>query len=77
MVIDRTLQTPNYRWHLAHNIRQTISNMPEQEKTRCLENIQARANLLGLPHDPQVLQYVTTLLNNKEPRNGISRRKSQ
>ena len=73
-MIDDTNCTSNYKWNLAHDIRRTISNMSEEEKTHCLRNIQAQATLLERPHDPEVLKYVTTLLNGKEPRNGISKR---
>ena len=74
MRIDKTLQTPNSRWHLAHNIRQATASMTKFERQQCLEKIQARIALGGQSPDPKVLQYTSKLLNGKEPRNGISRR---
>jgi len=74
MLIDKTLQTPNSRWHTAHNIRRAVASMTEQEKAHCLEKIQANITLNEKPPDLTILKYTSDLLNGKEPRNGISRR---
>jgi len=71
-MIDDTNCTPNFKRHLAHNLRQDVSSMSEVDKAQCLASIQAHVTLLNLPHDPKILQYVTTLLKDKRPRNGIS-----
>ena len=64
--------TVNSRRHLAHDIRQTVTKMSEQERTHCLEAIQARAVLLEQQPNNELCQYITFLLNGKEPRKGIS-----
>ena len=71
-MIDDTNCTPNYRRNLAHDIRRAISQMDQYQKEQCLTKIRVQAILCGQPHDPDILKYVTTLLNDKEPRNGIS-----
>ena len=73
-MLDDTNCTTNYQHHLAHDIRRTISTMDQHQKEQCLTKIQARATLLGQPHDPEILKYVTTLLEGKEPRKGISKK---
>jgi len=73
MIIDDTNCTVNSRWHLAHDIRQTISNMDEFDREKTLVRIQAEL-LDSKTANPDVLKYVTTLLNGKAPRVGISKR---
>jgi len=72
-MIDDTNCTTNYQHHLAHDIRRAISTMDQHQKDQCLAKMQAHATLLEQPHDPEVLKYVTTLLNGKKPRKGISK----
>jgi len=73
MIIDDTNCTVNSRWHLAHNIRQTVSCMDEIDREQALVRIQAEL-LTNKDPDPNVLKYVTTLLKGSKPRNGISKR---
>ena len=73
-MIDDTNCTPNYRWNLAHDIRRTISQMDQYQKEQCLTKIQAQVTMLEQPPNPEILRYVTTLLNGREPRKGLSRR---
>lgn len=73
-MIDYTNCTVNSRWHQAHQIRQTIEGMAPEDREKALIRIQAEMTLNGKTPDQDVLNYVTTLLNGKEPRKGISRR---
>lgn len=66
--------TTNHKWHIAHNIRQTISSMTAAEKQNALLRITAELTFGTKTPDPYLLQYVTTLLNGKRPKNGIAHR---
>ena len=67
--------TTNHKWHIAHNIRQTISSMTESERQNALLRIQAELHVLGnTPPKPELLQYIVPLLNGKRPKRGIARR---
>lgn len=72
-MIDYSNCTVNSKWHTAHNIRQTIEKMDEHDREHALVRIQAELLNNDNP-DPEVLDYVTTLLKGKAPRRGISRR---
>ncbi len=76
-MIDDTNCTSNYKRYLAHNIRQTIDNMSEHDKQLALESIQAETAFGNTPADTQTLQYVTSLLNGKQPPKGLARRRPQ
>lgn len=71
-MFDDTNRTTNSRWHLAHNIRQTVSQMGQHQKEQCLVRIQTELLQAKTP-DPKILKYVTTLLNGKEPKKGIGK----
>jgi hypothetical protein len=67
--------TTNYKWHLAHDIRQSIAGMSDVEKQNTLLRIQTELTLGTKTPDPDLLQYITSLLNGKRPKNGIARRR--
>ena len=73
-MIDDANCTPNYRWNLAHTVRQAVPTMDEYQKQQALLRIQSEPLKDNTP-DPNILEYVTTLLNGKKPRKGISKRK--
>ena len=79
-MIDDTLRTNNSKWHLSHNIRQTISTMPDERKQRLLDDIRLRrrcCNLVGQSYDTEVCQYIESLLNGRKPKNGLTGRQQK
>jgi len=66
--------TPNYNWHKARNIRETISKMSEHDKLHALDRINAELLLGNSPTDTKTLHYVQDLLNGQRPKNGIARK---
>lgn len=63
--------TANYKWHLAHDLRQTIEKMTPEERRRALERIQAE-RLIRKP-DREMYRYVRNLLKGNTHCKGISR----
>lgn len=66
--------TSNYNWHKAHNIRETISKMSEQDRQHALDRINAELLLGNSPADTKTLHYVQALLKGQRPKNGIARK---
>ena len=78
-MIDDTNCTPNYRWNLAHNIRQTISQMDDVRKHQLLDTIRLQCichELLEQNYNLEVCNYIKSLLNSKRPVHSIARRRT-
>jgi len=66
MSIEYVNHTTNFKWHLAHSIRETIHGMDSLAKENALLHIRSRLLQDEIPN-PEILKYVTALLHGKTP----------
>lgn len=74
MIIDYTNSVANYKRFQARDIRKTIANMSDEQKQHALEQITLHHGacvLMGQTFNQSTLEYVESLLNGKQPKNGL------
>ena len=75
MIVKTDNQTANYNHHLARDIRATVRELTDERKQELLNEIQIRKGvnyLTNKEYDLQTCEYIESLLNGKQPKNGLS-----